>query len=125
MISRQPLSDGIVSSSVQPVIGPPAHGTWVGVAANANSGLGSSRRKVERLTQTLSMQGFRTEVAWTLADRADLVERTRLDPDCRCLVAVGGDGTVGDLVNEQPGVPLTVMPAGTENLFARHFGLRP
>ena len=38
-------------------------------------------------------------------------------------MAVGGDGTVADLLNEQPGVPLTVLPAGTENLVARHFGL--
>ncbi|MHC5543882.1 diacylglycerol/lipid kinase family protein, partial [Singulisphaera rosea] len=27
------------------------------------------------------------------------------------------------LVNEHPKVPITVLPAGTENLFARHFGL--
>jgi diacylglycerol kinase family enzyme len=38
-------------------------------------------------------------------------------------VAVGGDGTVGALVNERPTVPITVLPAGTENLFARHFRL--
>jgi diacylglycerol kinase family enzyme len=44
--------------------------------------------------------------------------------NCRCLVAVGGDGTVSALINERPGRPLTVMPAGTENLVARHFGLR-
>ncbi len=35
-----------------------------------------------------------------------------------------GDGTVSALINERPGSPLTVMPAGTENLVARHFGLR-
>jgi diacylglycerol kinase family enzyme len=39
-------------------------------------------------------------------------------------VAVGGDGTVSALVNEQPRVPVTVLPAGTENLTAQHFGLR-
>jgi diacylglycerol kinase (ATP) len=39
-------------------------------------------------------------------------------------VAVGGDGTVSALVNEQPKVPITVLPAGTENLAAQHFGLR-
>jgi diacylglycerol kinase family enzyme len=40
-------------------------------------------------------------------------------------VAAGGDGTVAALVNERPSVPITVLPTGTENLFARHFGLRP
>ena len=28
-----------------------------------------------------------------------------------------------DLLNERPGTPVTVLPAGTENLIARHFGL--
>ena len=37
-------------------------------------------------------------------------------------MAVGGDGTVAALINERPEVPIAVMPAGTENLFARHFG---
>ena len=53
-----------------------------------------------------------------------LVSRSAGDPRCRCLIAVGGDGTVAALLNEQPGVPLTVFPAGTENLVAQHFGLR-
>ncbi len=46
------------------------------------------------------------------------------DSACRCLVAVGGDGTVSALLNERPRRPVTVLPAGTENLVARHFGLR-
>jgi len=38
-------------------------------------------------------------------------------------VAVGGDGTVAELVNRTPpGVPLAILPAGTENLLARHLG---
>ncbi len=37
---------------------------------------------------------------------------------------MGGDGTVSALINEQPKIPLTVLPAGTENLAAQHFGLR-
>src|SRR5262249_48722404 len=40
-----------------------------------------------------------------------------------CLVAAGGDGTVGDLINRFPGVPLTILPLGTENLLARHLGI--
>jgi diacylglycerol kinase family enzyme len=56
--------------------------------------------------------------------RAALVQRAAREGHCRCLVAVGGDGTISALLNERPGPPLTVMPAGTENLVARHFGLR-
>ena len=64
------------------------------------------------------------EVAWTTEDRTTLVRRAEDDPDCRCLVAVGGDGTVSALLNERPRVPVTVFPAGTENLVAQQFGLR-
>lgn len=42
----------------------------------------------------------------------------------RCIVAAGGDGTVADLVNRQPGVPIAVLPLGTENLLAKYLGLR-
>jgi diacylglycerol kinase (ATP) len=94
---------------------------WVGIAANANSGVGGGRRKVERLVRALRARGIEPRVAWTLDDRAAVVDAARDDPSCRCLVAVGGDGTVADLINEQPRVPLAVLRAGTENLFARHF----
>src|SRR5581483_8755099 len=98
-------------------------GGWVGIAANAGSGSETGRRRVERLVEELRRVGLGTRVAWTVHERAALVAASTEDPDCRCLVAAGGDGTVGALVNERPGVPITVLPAGTENLFARHFGL--
>ena len=37
----------------------------------------------------------------------------------RCLVAAGGDGTIGDLVTRYPDAPLAIFPMGTENLFAK------
>jgi diacylglycerol kinase family enzyme len=79
---------------------------------------------VRRLAQELTSLGLHTEIAWTPDDRRALVERASSDAGCRCLVAAGGDGTVSALVNEQPRVPVTVLPAGTENLAAQHFGLR-
>ncbi len=41
-----------------------------------------------------------------------------------CIVAAGGDGTVADLVNRHPGVPIAILPMGTENLLARYLGIR-
>ena len=96
---------------------------WVGIVANAGSGRGAGRRKVERLVVELRRRGLPARVAWTVAERADLVAESARDGGCHCLVAAGGDGTVAALVNECPGVPITVLPTGTENLFARHFGL--
>lgn len=97
---------------------------WVGVVANRNSGMGGGLRLVKRLAGALRRVGLSDQVAWTPEERALMVGRSAGDPRCRCLVAVGGDGTVSALLNEQPGVPLTVFPAGTENLIAQHFGLR-
>ncbi|MGO9915261.1 MAG: diacylglycerol/lipid kinase family protein, partial [Isosphaeraceae bacterium] len=97
---------------------------WVGIVANRGSGTGGNNLLVRRLVGELANLGFGTEVAWTPVERKMLVAGAESRPGCRCLVAVGGDGTVSALVNEQPKVPVTVLPAGTENLAAQYFGLR-
>ncbi|MFI5458822.1 MAG: diacylglycerol/lipid kinase family protein [Isosphaerales bacterium] len=96
---------------------------WVGIAANRNSGIGRGLRSVHRLVAALRRVGLGAEIAWTPEARAALVSHSAADPRCRCLIAVGGDGTVSALINEGPSVPLTVLPAGTENLVAQHFSL--
>ncbi|MDG3004463.1 diacylglycerol/lipid kinase family protein [Paludisphaera mucosa] len=101
---------------------PGPRGGWVGVVANPASGSGASRRKAERLMTALrDDHGLDAEAAWTPAERTALVARADADPSCRCLVAVGGDGTVSALINEKPRTPISVLRAGTENLAARHF----
>lgn len=95
-------------------------GQWVGVAANAGSGRGVGRRAVESFATKLASYRIDCRVAWTQAERAVMVAAA-LDGNCRCLVAAGGDGTVSALINDRPGVPIAVLPTGTENLFARHF----
>jgi diacylglycerol kinase family enzyme len=40
------------------------------------------------------------------------------------VVAAGGDGTVDDVINRFPGLPMTVCPLGTENLFAKYIGMQ-
>ena len=97
---------------------------WVGIAANAGSGRGSGRRAVEQLARALECRGLEARIAWTPDDRTAMVADSGRLAGCRCLVAAGGDGTVAALLNECPTVPISVLPAGTENLFARHFRLR-
>jgi diacylglycerol kinase family enzyme len=96
---------------------------WVGIVANPNSGIGRGLRLVQRVVTELAQVGLSAEIAWTPEKRAGLVSQAASDPRCRCLVVVGGDGTVSDVINDEPSVPLTVFPAGTENLAAKHFGL--
>jgi diacylglycerol kinase (ATP) len=98
--------------------------SWIGIVANQHSGIGRGRQRVAKLAVALERAGLCARVAWTTEDRTSLVRRAEDDPACRCLVAVGGDGTVSALLNERPRVPVTVFPAGTENLVAQQFGLR-
>lgn len=81
------------------------------------------RIELLRLIRRLKQHGLRPVLfkqrerldQW-IADYAD--SRT-----IRCVVAAGGDGTVADLVNRHPGLPIAVLPLGTENLIARYLGL--
>jgi diacylglycerol kinase (ATP) len=98
-------------------------GGWAGIVANRNSGTGRGLSLVGRLVRALDRVGIGSQVAWTPEERSAIVLRSTEDPRCRCLVAVGGDGTMSALLNERPRVPLSVLPAGTENLVAQHFGL--
>ncbi len=104
---------------------PPSQGrSWIGIVANQHSGIGRGRQRVAKLALALERAGLCARVAWTTEERTSLVRCAQDEPDCRCLVAVGGDGTVSALLNERPRVPMTVFPAGTENLVAQQFGLR-
>ena len=97
---------------------------WVGIVANRSSGTGGNKLLVRRLVRGASPE-------------AEL-HRSRLD-SCRTEIARGRGGIAPGvpllggrgrrwnglgMVNEQPKVPVTVLPAGTENLAAQHFGLR-
>ncbi len=98
---------------------------WVGVVANRNSGMGRGLRLVNRLAGALRRVGFADQVAWTPEERALDGEPVRRRPD---IAAVWSPWEATALSRpcstSSPGVPLTVLPAGTENLVARHFGLR-
>jgi diacylglycerol kinase family enzyme len=92
------------------------------ILANPFSGSGRNRRHVTNLAAALRARGTPAEIVW----HADERDRRLADPDLvarhRCLVAAGGDGTVRDIVNDAPDVPLAVLPLGNENLVASYLG---
>jgi diacylglycerol kinase family enzyme len=95
------------------------------IALNPKAGRRSVERSVVRLAHRLAAAGCRAEIFTDLSQVADQANRLFESGDLRALVAVGGDGTLAELVNRsQPGLPLAIFPAGTANLVARHFGLR-
>jgi len=92
----------------------------VAIVANPYSGVRSNRRLVNELVAALLRHKLQATVLWDPSERRELLADADLERTTRCVVVVGGDGTVADVINEKPrGLPLAVLPAGNENLFAR------
>jgi len=92
---------------------------WVAIQRNPTSGAGRRNQPIRDLIRHLPQLGFKPRL---YSRRGDLDEAVR-DPARRdslvAVVAAGGDGTVLDLVNRHPDLPICVLPLGTENLLAK------
>ena len=74
----------------------------------------------------LEADGYQTRIFDDLDEIAQAANQSHARGQLRALIGVGGDGTAAELVNRtQPGLPITLMPAGNENLLARHLRLDP
>ena len=108
---REPASAAAGGESVRP---------WVAIQRNRRSGSGEHNRELHHLLTDLRHAGFRPR----LFSRRERLDAMLASPASRAglkaIVAAGGDGTVRDLVNRHPGVPLAILPLGTENLLARY-----
>jgi diacylglycerol kinase family enzyme len=95
------------------------------IAANPRSGARSGRRRVERLAAELESERFDVHTVTELARLGDEACRAHDAGSLRAVIAAGGDGTVASVANlVPPDVPLAVFPLGTENLLAKHLGMR-
>lgn len=95
------------------------------ISLNPHAGRRSVERGVVRVADCLSSAGYTAEIFTDLVQVSDQANELFERGDLRALVAVGGDGTVGELINRtRPGLPMAIFPAGTANLISRHFGLR-
>ncbi|MGA2255820.1 MAG: diacylglycerol kinase family protein [Thermoguttaceae bacterium] len=96
------------------------------VSVNPKAGAGSADARVSRLVKLLHRQQLEVAVLTKLDEIAGEANRLFAAGRLRALIAVGGDGTVSELVNRTlPGLPVTVFPSGNENLLARYFNLGP
>ncbi|MGO8690609.1 MAG: diacylglycerol/lipid kinase family protein [Thermoguttaceae bacterium] len=102
---------------------PPAADTVV-LCVNPKAGRASSQPRIDRLTELLAGSRYQVEVFADLDQAAACAGAWHAQGRLRALIGVGGDGTAAALVNRTPpGLPLGMLPAGTENLLARHFRL--
>jgi diacylglycerol kinase family enzyme len=94
------------------------------IAVNAIAGASSAREVVERLTRLVADRGFSPEVQTDLSQVSQLANAWHAEGRLRAVVGVGGDGTAAALLNcTAPGVPITLLARGTENLLAKHYGI--
>ncbi len=94
------------------------------ISVNPKAGARSSKARVDRLARLLGDAGFRTEQFTKLDEMADRAKELFAVGRLRALVGAGGDGTAAELVNRTPpGLPITMFPAGNENLLARYLRL--
>jgi diacylglycerol kinase family enzyme len=91
----------------------------VAILGNLSAGRRGARPEVAELEAALRRYGFTPILCWQREEIA------RLATEVRCVVAAGGDGTLAEVVNRVPSVPVTLLPVGNENLVARHFGIDP
>lgn len=97
----------------------PPHTRQVVILANPRAGTGKSRRLVEGLVIALRNRGLYPTLCWEREELSDLLDRFAAE-DVRCVVAAGGDGTLLEVVNRAPHLPVALLPLGNENLVAEY-----
>lgn len=94
------------------------------ISANPIAGTRSCAQRVDALVQHLANHGLLPEVFTELPAAVDRAIGWFEKGELRALVGVGGDGTAAELVRRTPpGLPVALLPAGNQNLLARHLGI--
>ena len=88
---------------------------------NETAGAGPKHRHIAALRHVLKPAGFEVHVRSQFDELTQLAAELRSEDQLRAVIAVGGDGTVGAVLNAtDPGTPICVLPLGTENLLAKY-----
>lgn len=97
---------------------------WVAIQRNRRSGAGRQYHALTALIRELRRQGWQPRLFSSRVE-LDAAVRHRPEHPPRAIVAAGGDGTVLDVLSRHPGLPMAILPLGTENLLARYYGIPP
>lgn len=97
---------------------------WVAIQRNPRSGAGLQTKPIRSLIAELRRLGIRPR----LYSKRDELDKAVNDPIAReslkGIVAAGGDGTLLDVMNRHPNIPIAILPLGTENLCAKYLGMK-
>lgn len=96
------------------------------VIVNPVAGKRAARHNLSRLEDRLTDAGFEVDMRETTGE-GDALQWARSAADVDVVVALGGDGTIMEvmsgLIEGKRGTPLAQIPAGTANLLARTLGI--
>lgn len=100
----------------------PGHAMRIGIVFNSKSGRGRAAAAMQEAAEGLAADGHRL----TIADVASTPDASHIAADgAEALVVVGGDGSVHHSLAAARNADAAIyhLPMGTENLFARQFGM--
>ena len=88
---------------------------------NRAAGTGRRQRRIDDVVRCLAESDFRPTVVNSVEQLKLGVDQMKSSETLRAVLACGGDGTLAAVVNAAPaGIPLAIVPMGTENLMARY-----
>lgn len=95
----------------------------IAIIVNPISGRGSAMHRVNAVAKHLHAMGSSAEIRTTRGKGHATELARQLSESAEAILAVGGDGTVCEVVNGliHSKVPLSVLGMGTENLIAKEF----
>jgi diacylglycerol kinase family enzyme len=100
------------------------------ILTNPKAGRGSTGMiTATQLADSLQRHGFLPQLAESFGELTAVTAQLAGQQKLRCVVAMGGDGTVRAVANQLhrhrpldgPRIPIAIVPLGTENLIARQF----
>ena len=93
---------------------------WVAIQRNPSSGAGKRTLPIRELIRQLRVLGITPRLYSRRTDFDAAVTDPERRPHLIAAVAAGGDGTILDLVNRHPDLPMCILSLGTENLLAKN-----
>ena len=95
------------------------------IIANPKAGKGEPLKKLHEVQNHLQMIGYISEIYFTknTTDYAGIQDAINAFKKPDCLIIIGGDGTLNDVINSIPKdfkTPLIVLPCGSGNDFATY-----
>ncbi|MFA6046888.1 MAG: diacylglycerol kinase family protein [Phycisphaerales bacterium] len=97
---------------------------YVVIQRNPHSGTRRRSHHILALIQGLKAAGLTPRLFSHRARLDAFIASHQANSTIRAMVAAGGDGTVDDLLNRHPEIPLAILPLGTENLLAKYLGFQ-